>query len=103
MCGVSFREDGIDEDGHYDETKDRTLLKRMKNELSPEKYKEFLKALGYNFEGINYENLSDEHKGILKDMALNLGYRIEGTTDKEVKEYFTRRLKEDDELRKKQK
>ena len=32
---LDLGDDGIDADGHYDETKDRTSLKRMKRELSP--------------------------------------------------------------------
>jgi len=39
---LGLGEDGIDEDGHYDETKDFTFLKRFKEEY-PEKYEEFLK------------------------------------------------------------
>ena len=39
-----FGKDGIDEDGHYDETKDRTFLKRLKREY-PEAYEELMKLL----------------------------------------------------------
>ena len=49
----------------------------------------------------DYDKLTESQKKKLTEIALSLGYRIEGTTDEEVKEYFTRRLKEDDELRKK--
>ena len=50
---------------------------------------------------ISYDELSEYQKKKLGEIAMSLGYRIEGTTDEEVKEYFTRRLKEDDELREK--
>ncbi|QUC65326.1 hypothetical protein NsoK4_03515 [Nitrosopumilus sp. K4] len=40
-------DDGIDEDGHYDETRDRTFLKRLKREY-PEAYKELVKILRKN-------------------------------------------------------
>jgi len=40
-----FGADGIDEDGHYDETKDRTFLKRLRKEY-PKAYKEFIEAVG---------------------------------------------------------
>ncbi len=49
----------------------------------------------------DYDKLTESQKKKLAEIALSHGYRIEGTTDEEVKEYFTRRLKEDDELRKK--
>jgi len=50
---------------------------------------------------IPYDKLTEYQKKKLAEIALSTGYKIEGTTDEEVKEYFTRRLKEDDELRKK--
>lgn len=50
---------------------------------------------------LNYDDLTESQKKKLAEIALSLGYRIEGTTDEEVKEYYTRRLKEDDKLRKK--
>jgi len=49
----------------------------------------------------DYDKLTESQKKKLTEIALSHGYMIEGTTDEEVKEYFTRRLKEDDELRKK--
>ena len=39
------RDDGIDEDGQYDETKDLTFLKRFKKEY-PKDYEEVMKAMG---------------------------------------------------------
>ena len=50
---------------------------------------------------LDYDKLTESQKKKFAEITLSLGYRIEGTTDEEVKEYFTRRLKEDDELRKK--
>jgi len=51
---------------------------------------------------ITYDKMTDDQKKKLGEIALSLGYRIEGQqTDEEIKEFFTRRLKEDDELRKK--
>jgi len=50
---------------------------------------------------IDYDKLTESQKQILKEMALGLGYKIEGTTDEEVKEFYTRILNEDDEFKKK--
>ena len=43
---IPFRDDGIDEDGHYDETKDRRSLKTLLKKEFPEAYKEYIKADG---------------------------------------------------------
>ena len=50
------RDDGIDEDGHYDETKDLTFLKRFKKEYTKE-YEEVMKAMGIKDEEDSYCNL----------------------------------------------
>ena len=73
--GVAYNADGIDEDGHYDETKDRNFLKRLKKEY-PEVYQELIKTKISNVD-IKYENLTDKQKEKLKDIALSLGYRID--------------------------
>ena len=39
----------IDEDGHHDETKDRTFLKRLKKEY-PKQYKELIKVFEVEYE-----------------------------------------------------
>jgi len=41
---LGLDDDGIDEDGHYDETRDRNELKRLKKEY-PKVYEEFRKKL----------------------------------------------------------
>ena len=50
---------------------------------------------------IDYDKLTESQKQILKEFALTKGYRIEGTTDEEVKEFFTSILKRDEDFRKK--
>ena len=50
---------------------------------------------------IPYDELSEYKKKRLAEVASSLGYKIEGTTDEKVKEYFTNILKEYDELKKK--
>jgi len=42
MSGVGYDDNGIDADGHYNETKDFTMLKRLKKEY-PEIYEKLLK------------------------------------------------------------
>jgi len=49
----------------------------------------------------NYDDLTESQKRKLKEFALSKGYRIEGITDDEVKEFFRSILKRDEELRKK--
>ena len=44
---LGLDDDGIDEDGHYDETKDRNFLKRFKKEF-PKQYEEFMKSVRIN-------------------------------------------------------
>jgi len=39
----------IDEDGHHDETKDQTFLKRLKKEY-PKQYKELIKVFEVEYE-----------------------------------------------------
>jgi len=43
---IDLGSDGIDEDGHYDETKDRRSLKTLLKKEFPEAYKEYIKADG---------------------------------------------------------
>jgi len=50
---------------------------------------------------IHYDDLSEDQKRKLKELALTMGYRIEGTTDEEMKEICLSVLKRDDEFRKK--
>jgi|SaaInlStandDraft_2_1057019.scaffolds.fasta_scaffold230624_2 hypothetical protein len=51
---------------------------------------------------ITYDELTDDQKKKLGEIALSLGHKIEGVhTDEEIKEFFTKKLKEDDELREK--
>ena len=49
----------------------------------------------------NYDDLTENQKRKLKEFALSKGYKIEGTTDNEIKEFFRSILKRDEELRKK--
>ncbi len=42
-------QNGIDEDGHYDETKDHIFLKRLKKEY-PKTYAELIKAVEVEYE-----------------------------------------------------
>jgi len=49
----------------------------------------------------NYDDLTESQKRKLKEIAIGLGYRIEGTTDEEIREICRSVLKRDDELRKK--
>lgn len=48
----------------------------------------------------NYDDLTESQKRKLKEIAIGLGYRIEGTTDEEIREICRSVLKRDDELRK---
>jgi len=42
---------------------------------------------------LNYDDLTEEQKTKLKEIALSVGYKIEGTTDDEVKEFYRFMLK----------
>ena len=50
---------------------------------------------------IHYDDLTESKKRELKEIALSMGYRIEGTTDDEVKEFYRSILERDEKLRKK--
>ena len=50
---------------------------------------------------LNYDDLTESQKRKLKEIALSMGYKIEGTTDDEVKEFYRSILKRDEKLRKK--
>lgn len=71
---MSLDDDGIDEDGHYDETKDRNFLKRFKKEY-PNSYKEYMKTIDPDY--LDYDDLTDKQKEKLKDIASSLGYKID--------------------------
>ncbi len=50
---------------------------------------------------LNYDDLTESQKRKLKEIALSMGYKIEGTTDDEVKEFYRSILERDEKLRKK--
>ena len=56
--------------------KDRRFLIRLKKEY-PETYKEFIRSILIQDDGLKYENLNDEAKKKLKEIALSMGYRID--------------------------
>ena len=50
---------------------------------------------------LNYDDLTESQKRKVKEFALSKGYRIEGITDDEIKEFFRSILTRNEELRKK--
>ena len=50
---------------------------------------------------LNYDDLTESQKRKVKEFALSKGYRIEGITDDEIKEFFHSILTRNEELRKK--
>jgi len=53
-----------------------------------------------NDDDFNYDDLTENQKQKLKKLALSLGYKIEGTSDDEVREYYRKILKNDEEFHK---
>jgi len=51
-----------------------------------------------NVDDFNYDDLTENQKQKLKELALSLGYKIEGTSDDEVREYYRKILKNDEEF-----